>query len=184
MMIRQPCRNRKPPQMPAAVMRWNLTQPQPFLIGKCIQAAYHNLTYFTGWFQMHSSLPMRLWDPTNQFKHDPVVWSFCETLQCSGHWRTFNLLTGKRMLHKGRGSAHDFCWEDNNIPLPLPLSRNRGYVYESGLVWANELLASQRQWPSTAAELVPQSLRYPCHWNQDMWCQAPWELCRATLYSR
>ena len=27
-------------------------------------------------------------------------------------------------------------------------------------------------------------MAYPCHWNQDMWCQVPWELCRATLYPR
>ena len=73
-------------------------------------------------------------DPTNQFKHDPVVRSLCETLQHSGHWRTFNLLTGKQMLHRERGLALDFCWEDNNSPLPLPLSGNEGYVYESGLV--------------------------------------------------
>ncbi|KAJ7383240.1 hypothetical protein OS493_030045 [Desmophyllum pertusum] len=40
------------------------------------------------------------------------------------------------MLHRGRDSAHDFCWEDNNIPLLIPLSRKGGYVYESGLVRA------------------------------------------------
>jgi len=57
---------------------------------------------------------------------DLIVRSFCETLQHSGHWRTFNLLTGKCMLHRGRGSAHDFCWEDNNIPLSLPLNRKVG----------------------------------------------------------
>lgn len=89
-------------------------------------------------------------DPTNQFKHDPIVRSFCETLQRSGHWRTFNLLTGKRMLHRGRGSAHDFCWEDNNIPLPLPLSRNGGYVYENGLVRAYVILHFS-EWPLVKA---------------------------------
>lgn len=47
-------------------------------------------------------------NPTDLFKHDPVVRSFCETLQLSGHCRTFSLLTGKRMLLRGRGSAHDF----------------------------------------------------------------------------
>lgn len=93
-------------------------------------------------------------DPTNQFKHDPIVRSFCETLQRSGHWRTFNLLTGKRMLHRGRGSAHDFCWEDNNIPLPLPLSRNGGYVYENGLVRAY-VIAFLRMAFSQGSEVVP-----------------------------
>lgn len=75
-------------------------------------------------------------DATNQFHHDPVVQSFCQTIKRSGHARTFNLLTGKRMLNRGRGSAHDFCWEDNNIPLPLPSSRKEGYVYQSGLIRA------------------------------------------------
>ena len=46
-------------------------------------------------------------DPTDQFQHDPLVRSFCETIKRSGHSRTFNLLTGKRMLKRGRGSAHD-----------------------------------------------------------------------------
>ena len=64
-------------------------------------------------------------DPTNQFQHDPLVRSFCETIKRSGHSRTFNLLTGKRMLKRGRGSAHDFRWEDYNIPLPLPSSRKQ-----------------------------------------------------------
>ena len=76
-------------------------------------------------------------DPTNQFQRDPLVRSFCETIKRSGHSRTFNLLTGKRMLKRGRGSAHDFRWEDYNIPLPLPSSRKGGYVYESGLIRAN-----------------------------------------------
>lgn len=75
-------------------------------------------------------------DAKNQFRHDPIVRSFCETIKQSGHSRTFNLLTGKRMFQRGRGSAHDFRWEDNNIPLPLPMSRNEGYVYESGLIRA------------------------------------------------
>ena len=75
-------------------------------------------------------------DATNQFHHDPVVQSFCETIKRSGHARTFNLLTGKRMLNRGRGSAHDFRWEDNNIPLPLPSSRKELYVYQSGLIRA------------------------------------------------
>lgn len=73
-------------------------------------------------------------DATNQFRHDPIVRSFCETIIRSGHSRTFNLLTGKRMFQRGRGSAHNFRWEDNNIPLPLPMSRNEGYVYKSGLI--------------------------------------------------
>lgn len=30
---------------------------------KCTQAAYHDLTYFTGCFQMQLSLPMRLETP-------------------------------------------------------------------------------------------------------------------------
>ena len=93
-------------------------------------------------------------DPTNQFKNDPVVRSFCEKIQRSGHWRTFNLLTGKRMLHRGRGSTHDFCWQDNNIPLPLPLSRNRGYLYESGLVRAY-VLAFLRMAFSQGSDVVP-----------------------------
>lgn len=42
----------------------------------------------------------------NQFKHDPLVRSFCDTIKRSGHWWTFNLLTGKRMPGKGRGSSH------------------------------------------------------------------------------
>ncbi|KAL9957638.1 hypothetical protein ACROYT_G034559 [Oculina patagonica] len=75
-------------------------------------------------------------NPINQFKHDPVVRSFCETIKRSGHWRTFNLLTGKRMLGKGRGSSHQFNWEDYNIPLPLPSNNKQGYIYESGLVRA------------------------------------------------
>lgn len=75
-------------------------------------------------------------NPINQFKHDPVVRSFCETIKRSGHWRTFNLLTGKRMLGKGRGSSHQFNWEDYNIPLPLPSKIKQGYIYESGLVRA------------------------------------------------
>lgn len=45
----------------------------------------------------------------------------------------FNLLTGKRMLNKGRGSAHTFSWEDYNIPLPTP-RKNPGYTYESGIL--------------------------------------------------
>ena len=75
-------------------------------------------------------------NPINQFKHDPVVRSFCETIKRSGHWHTFNLLTGKRMLGKGRGSSHQFNWEDYNIPLPLPSKIKQGYIYESGLVRA------------------------------------------------
>ena len=75
-------------------------------------------------------------NPINQFKHDPVVRSFCETIKRSGHWRTINLLTGKRMLGKGRGSSHQFNWEDYNIPLPLPSKIKQGYIYESGLVRA------------------------------------------------
>lgn len=75
-------------------------------------------------------------NPINQFKHDPVVCSFRETIKRSGHWRTFNLLTGKRMLGKGRGSSHQFNWEDYNIPLPLPSKIKQGYIYESGLVRA------------------------------------------------
>lgn len=93
-------------------------------------------------------------DPTNQFKHDSVVLSFSETLQRSGHWRTFNLLTEKRMLHRGRGSAHDFCCQHNNIPLPLPLSRNGGYVYESGLVRAY-VIAFLRMAFSQGSDVVP-----------------------------
>lgn len=93
-------------------------------------------------------------DPTNQFKHDPVVQRFCKTLQRSDHWRTFNLLTRKRMLHRGRGSAHDFCLEDNNIPLPLQLSRNGGYVYESGLVRAY-VIAFLRMALNQGSNVVP-----------------------------
>lgn len=40
------------------------------------------------------------------------------------------------MFQRGRGLPHDFRWEDNNIPLPMPSSRKEGYVYESGLIWA------------------------------------------------
>ena len=93
-------------------------------------------------------------DPTNQFKHAPVIRSFCETLQRSGHWRTFNLLAGKRMLHRGRGSAHDFCWQDNNIPLLLPLSRNGGYVYDSRLVRAY-VITFLRMAFSQGSDVVP-----------------------------
>ena len=75
-------------------------------------------------------------DATNQFHHDPVIRSFCETIKRRGHSRTFNLLMGKRMFKRGRGSTHEFRWEDNNIPLPLPSSRKEGYVYQSGLIQA------------------------------------------------
>ena len=40
------------------------------------------------------------------------------------------------MFKRGRGSTHEFRWEDNNIPLPLPSSRKEGYVYQSGLIQA------------------------------------------------
>lgn len=40
------------------------------------------------------------------------------------------------MLGKGRGSSHQFNWEDYNIPLPLPSKIKQGYIYESGLVQA------------------------------------------------
>ena len=40
------------------------------------------------------------------------------------------------MLGKGRGSSHQFNWEDYNIPLPLPSKIKQGYIYESGLVRA------------------------------------------------
>ena len=75
-------------------------------------------------------------DATNQFHHDPVIRSFCKTIKRRGHSRTFNLLMGKRMFKRGRGSTHEFRWEDNNIPLPLPSSRKEGYVYQSGLIQA------------------------------------------------
>jgi hypothetical protein len=58
------------------------------------------------------------------------------------------------MLLRGRGSAHDFCWEDNNIPLPLPLSRNGGYVYESGLVRAY-VIAFLRMAFSQGSDVIP-----------------------------
>ena len=48
----------------------------------------------------------------------------------------FNLLMGKRVFKRGRGSTHEFHWEKNNIPLPLLSSRKEGYVYHSGLIWA------------------------------------------------
>ena len=80
-------------------------------------------------------LATEIGDARNQFRHDPIVRSFFETIKRSGHSRTLNLLTGKRMFQRGRGSAQEFCWGDN-IPLPLPMSRNEGYVYESGLIRA------------------------------------------------
>ena len=75
-------------------------------------------------------------DATNQFHHDPVIRSFCETIKRRGHSRAFNLLMGKRMFKRGRGSTPEFRWEDNSIPLPLPSSRKEGYVYQSGLIQA------------------------------------------------
>ena len=40
------------------------------------------------------------------------------------------------MLEKGRGSSHQFNWEDYNIPLPLPSKKGHGYVYENGFIRA------------------------------------------------
>lgn len=48
----------------------------------------------------------------------------------------FNLLMGKQMFKRGSGSTHEFRWENNNIPLPLPSSRKEGYFYQSGLIRA------------------------------------------------
>lgn len=52
--------------------------------------------------------------------------------------KTFTLLTGKRKLNKGRGSAHSFSWEDYNIPLPPP-RENPGYTYGSDILRAHRL---------------------------------------------
>ena len=74
-------------------------------------------------------------NPKEQFQHDNVLRSFCESICRNGHMKTFNLLTGKRMLNKGRGSAHSFTWQDYNIPLPPP-RKNPGYTYENGVLRA------------------------------------------------
>ena len=55
------------------------------------------------------------------------------------------------MLHRGRGSAHDFCL---HISFPLPLSRNGGYVYETGLVRAY-VIAFLRMAFSQGSDVVP-----------------------------
>ena len=77
-------------------------------------------------------------NPGNQFKHDPLVRSFCDTwlIKRGGHWWTFYVLTGKRIPGKGRGSTHKFNWEDYNIPLPMPSNKGHGYIYENGLIRA------------------------------------------------
>lgn len=50
----------------------------------------------------------------------------------------FNLLSGKRMLNKSRGSAHTFSWEDYNIPLPTS-RKNPRYTYDSDILRAHLL---------------------------------------------
>ena len=94
-------------------------------------------------------------NPREQFQHDNVLRSFCGSIYRNGHMKTFNLLTGKHMLNKGRGSAHTFSWEDYNIPLPPP-RKNPGYAYESGILRAHllgflQLVASDK---SPVAPLV------------------------------
>ena len=49
-------------------------------------------------------------NPREQFQHDNVLRSFCESIYRNGRMKMFNLLTGKRILNKGRGSAHTFSW--------------------------------------------------------------------------
>ena len=68
-------------------------------------------------------------NPRKQFQHDNVLRRFCESIYRNGHMKIFNLLTGKRMVKKGRGS-------DYNIPLPTP-RKNPGYTYESGILRAH-----------------------------------------------
>ena len=53
-------------------------------------------------------LARQIGNPREQFQRDNVLRSFCETIYRNGHMKMFNLLSGRRMLNKGRGSAHTF----------------------------------------------------------------------------
>ena len=71
------------------------------------------------------------------FKWDPVIVSFCKTIQFHGGLKVLNLLRGPGQSGSDAAGNKPFCWDDYNVPLPAHNTRNEvstGYSTKSGIL--------------------------------------------------
>ena len=91
-----------------------------------------------------------------QFKWDPEVVMFAETLEYHGHEKVLDLLTGKGHRGTGRGGIKHFDPSKWNWPLPGKKARNKknGYTTDDG-IHANKLRSFLEIAGSADSKIVP-----------------------------